>query len=151
MLRDWTELCELFNAHGVEYLLVGGQAVIAHGYPRLTRDMDLWVRPTAVNGASVLRALTEFGAAPAGILPQQFEDPRTLLMIGREPFRVDILTDLPGVRFEDAWPARTHVTIDGVTVPVIGKAQLITNKRTVGRLQDLADAEELERLDDLSS
>ena len=72
-------------------------------------------------------------------------------MIGREPFRVDILTDLPGVRFEDAWPARIHVTIDGVTVPVIGKAQLITNKRAVGRLQDLADAEELERLDDQAS
>lgn len=149
MLRDWTELCKLFNAHGVEYLLVGGQAVIAHGYPRLTRDMDLWVRPSAANGARVLHALTEFGAAPAGILPQQFEDPRTLLMLGREPFRVDILTDLPGVTFDDAWPVRTLVTIDGVTVPVIGKAQLITNKRAVGRLQDLADAEELERLDEI--
>jgi hypothetical protein len=111
--------------------------------------MDLWVRPTAANGARVLHALTEFGAAPAGILPPQFEDPRTLLMIGREPFRVAILTDLPGVTFDDAWPARTHVTIDGVTVPVIGKAQLITNKRTVGRLQDLADVEELERLDEI--
>ena len=149
MLRGWTELCELFNARGVEYLLVGGQAVIAHGYPRLTRDMDLWVRPTAANGACVLQALGEFGVVPSGIEPQQFEDPRTLLMIGREPFRVDILTHLPGVRFEDAWPARIHVTIDGVAVPVIGKAQLITNKRAVGRLQDLADAEELERLDEL--
>lgn len=86
----------------------------------------MWVRPTADNGACVLQALTKFGAAPAGILPQQSEDSRTLLMIGREPFRVDILTDLAGVRFEDAWPARIQVTIDGVTVPVIGKAQLIT-------------------------
>ena len=149
MLRDWIELCELFNAHEVEYLLVGGQAVIAHGYPRLTRDMDLWVRPTAANGACVLQALGEFGVVPSGIEPQQFEDPRTLLMIGREPFRVDILTQRPGVRFEDAWPARTHVTLDGVKVSVIGKTQLITNKRAVGRLQDLADAEELERLDEI--
>lgn len=69
-------------------------------------------------------------------------------MLGREPFRVDILTDLPGVTFDEAWPSRVHVTIDGVTVPVIGKAQLIANKRAVGRLQDLADVEALERLDE---
>ena len=115
MLPDWIALCRLFNVHGVEYLLVGGQAVIVHGYPRLTRDMD----------------------------------PRTLLMLGREPFRIDILTDLPGVTFGEAWSLRIHVTLDEVTVPVIGKAQLITNKRAVARLQDLADAEELEKLDEL--
>lgn len=149
MLPDWIALCRLFNAHGVEYLLVGGQAVIVHGYPRLTRDMDLWVRPTTGNGARVLLALAEFGAAPEGIGPEQFEDPRTLLMLGREPFRIDILTDLPGVTFGEAWSLRIHVTLDEVTVPVIGKAQLITNKRAVARLQDLADAEELEKLDEL--
>src|SRR5688572_6708214 len=99
MLPDWIELCKLLGDQHVEYLVVGGQAVIAHGYPRLTKDMDLWVRPTASNGARVLVALTAFGAGPDDLTPQQFEDPRTLLMLGREPFRVDILTEIPGVTF----------------------------------------------------
>ena len=127
--------------------VASGQAVIAHGYPRLTKDMDLWVRPAASNGARVLAALAAFGAASAGLTPEQFEDPRTLLMLGREPFRVDILTDIP-VTFDEAWDNRMLVTLDGVSVPVIGKRELIRNKRAVGRLQDLADAEQLELLDD---
>lgn len=147
MLPDWIELCTLLNAHGADYLLVGGQAVIAHGYPRLTKDMDLWVRPTTSNGSRVLSALAAFGAGMDQLTPKQFEDPRTLLMIGREPFRVDILTELPGVTFDQAWDSRIYVTLDGVQLPVIGKADLIKNKRAVGRLQDLADAEELEKLD----
>lgn len=95
MLPDWIELCTLLNAHGVEYLLVGGQAVIAHG---------------------------------------------------REPVRVDILTDIPGVTFAEAWASRISITLDEVPLHVIGKAELIRNKRAVGRLQDLADADELEKL-----
>jgi hypothetical protein len=106
MLPDWIELCRLFSVHGVEYLVVGGQAVIAHGYPRLTRDMDLWVRPTAANGARVLAALAEFGAGVGTVYPEQFEDSRTLLMLGREPFRVDIVTQIPGITFEEAWSSR---------------------------------------------
>lgn len=144
MLPDWIELCSLLSAHGAEYLVVGGQAVIPHGYPRLTKDMDLWVRPTAVNGARVLAALAAFGASPEQLTPQQFEDPRTLWMLGREPFRADI----PAVTFDEAWSSRIYVTLDEVELPVIGKAQLIRNKRAVGRLQDLADAEELEKLED---
>jgi hypothetical protein len=147
MLPDWIELCRLLSAHHAEYLLVGGQAVIAHGYPRLTKDMDLWVRPTAANGARVLAALTAFGAESTELTPAHFEDPRTLLMLGREPFRVDILTNIPAVTFAEAWDSRIYVTLDDVELPVIGKAQLIKNKRAVGRLQDLADAEELEKVD----
>jgi hypothetical protein len=109
--------------------------------------MDLWVRPTASNGVCVLAALAAFGATPEGLEPAQFEDPRTLLMLGREPFRVDILTDIPGVTFDESWSHRIHVTLDGVSVPVIGKRELINNKRAVGRLQDLADVEQLELLD----
>lgn len=99
MLTDWIELCELFNAHNVDYLLIGGQAVIAHGYPRLTKDMDLWIRPTADNGRQVLIALQKFGASPPGFQPSRFEDPKTLLMIGQEPFRIDLLTSIPGIDF----------------------------------------------------
>jgi hypothetical protein len=150
MLPDWIELCKLLNAHGVEYLLVGGQAVIAHGYPRLTKDIDLWVRPTAANGLCVMQALLAFGVPSGAVTPEQFEDPRTLLMLGREPFRVDILTDIPAVTFDEAWSSRITVTLDGVPLQVIGKAELIKNKRAVGRLQDLADADELEKLDHLT-
>jgi predicted nucleotidyltransferase len=150
MLPDWIELCKLLNAHGVEYLLVGGQAVIAHGYPRLTKDIDLWVRPTAANGLCVMQALLAFGVPSGAVTPEQFEDPRTLLMLGREPFRVDILTDIPAVTFDEAWSSRITVTLDGVPLQVIGKADLIKNKRAVGRLQDLADADELEKLDHLT-
>src|SRR5690554_1933862 len=146
LLADWIELCGLFDDHEVHYLLVGGQAVIAHGYPRLTKDLDLWVRPTKENGARVLGALTTFGFAPE-ITVEQFEDPRTLLMLGREPFRIDLLTNIPGVEFDEAWRERSFVELDGVTVPVISRRHLIANKRSVGRLQDLADAESLERRD----
>lgn len=148
MLPDWIELCALLNAHRVEYLVVGGQAVIAHGYPRLTKDMDIWVRPTIENGRMVLAALVKFGTALPGVEPTRFTDSRTLLMLGREPFRVDILTALPGVDFESCWHNRVTVTLDGVKVPVIGKQDLIANKREVGRLQDLADVEALEAIHD---
>ncbi len=148
MLADWIELCALLSANGAEFLLVGGQAVIAHGYPRLTKDMDLWVRPTVENGAKVLAALAQFGAQPEALRAEQFEDPRTLLMLGRDPFRIDILTDVPGVTFDHAWQRRIHITLDGVVVPTIGKEDLIANKRTVGRPQDLADVAELEKLDE---
>lgn len=148
MLADWIELCALLSANGAEFLLVGGQAVIAHGYPRLTKDMDLWVRPTVENGAKVLAALAQFGAQPEALRAEQFEDPRTLLMLGQDPFRIDILTDVPGVIFEGAWQRRIHVTLDGVVVPTIGREDLIVNKRTVGRPQDLADVAELEKLHD---
>jgi len=147
MLPDWIELCNLLNAHSAEYLVVGGQAVIAHGYPRLTKALDLLVRPTLSNGSRVLAALAAFGAALPGLAREQFEDPRTSLMLGREPFRVDILTDIPGVTFDEAWSSRIYVTLDEVSLPIIGKAELIKNKRAVGRLQDLADAEELEKIE----
>ncbi len=148
MLTDWIELCKLFSAHGVDFLLVGGQAVIAHGYPRLTNDMDLWVRPKVDNEEKILAALREFGVPAADFEAARFEDPTTMLVLGQEPFRIDILTDIPGVTFETAWSERTSVTLDGETVPLISKSDLIKNKKAVGRLQDLADVEALEAVDD---
>src|SRR5688572_2814409 len=146
MLPDWIELCELLSAHGAEYLLVGGQAVIAHGYPRLTKDMDLWVRPSEENGARILAALNEFGTPLTEFTPVRFVDPDTIIMLGRDPFRVDLLTDIPGVTFDEAWRSRASVTLDGVTIPLISRRDLIANKKAVGRLQDLADVEALEAL-----
>lgn len=147
MLSDWIELCELLNAHRVEYLLVGGQAVIAHGYPRLTKDMDLWLRPTIENGARVLAALSEFGTPLSDFDAERLINPRTLIVLGRDPFRVDLLTDIPGVTFDAAWNRRTSVTLDGQTIPLIAAEDLIANKLATGRLQDLADVENLTALD----
>ena len=113
MLEDWIELCKLFAAHAVEYLLVGGQAVIAHGYPRLTKDMDLWVRPTAHNGGRVLAALTEFGAAPAAFAAVRFTDPKTLIMLGKDPFRVDMRL-AAGLRLP--WQRRSRPTNSSKTL-----------------------------------
>lgn len=144
MLSDWIELCKSFNAHDVEYLLVGGQAVIAHGYPRLTKDMDLWVRPEVDNGRRVLSALIEFGAPLTDFDVLRFTDPRTLIMLGREPFRVDVLTEIAGIDFDGAWSRRTFVTLDGQEIPLIDVDDLIRNKIAVGRLQDLADVEALQ-------
>jgi hypothetical protein len=146
MLPDWIELCRCFAARSVEFLLVGGQAVIAHGYPRLTKDMDLWVRPTTENGARVLLALADFGTPLQEFSPDRFTDPETIVMIGREPFRIDLLAHLPGVVFAEAWGRRGTVTLDGLSVPLIAREDLIANKRAVGRLQDLADVEALEAL-----
>lgn len=144
MQADWIELCRLFSARGVEFLLLGGQAVIAHGYPRLTKDLELWVRPTAANGVLVLQALSDFGMPLHDFAPERFSDPKTMLMLGQEPFRVDILTDLPGIDFDGAWSRRSVVQLDGESIPLIARADLVINKKTVGRLQDLADAEALE-------
>lgn len=144
MLPDWIELCAFLNAHGVEFLLVGGQAVVAHGYARLTKDMDLWVRPTRKNGERLLDALSAFGMQLRGFDPNRFAKPETLVVLGRDPFRIDLLTEIPGVQFESAWERRTAVTLDGVAVPLISREDLIANKKATGRLQDLADAEALE-------
>ena len=143
MLPDWIELCRLFNEHRVEYLLVGGQAVIAHGYPRLTKDMDLWIRPSIENGSRVLLALADFGTPLTDFDPERVTDPRTLLMLGRDPFRIGILTDIPGINFDIAWAHRTSITLDGQTIPLISADDLIANKIASGRLQDLADVEAL--------
>jgi hypothetical protein len=110
--------------------------------------MDLWVRPAAGNGVRVLSALAEYGTPLEQLTADRFENPRTLLILGRDPFRVDILTDLAGITFEEAWRTRVSVVLEGVQIPLIGKPELIKNKRAVGRLQDLADVEELEKVDE---
>jgi hypothetical protein len=105
MLPDWIELCALFAAHRVEFLLVGGHAVIAHGYPRLTKDMDLWVRPTRDNGRRVFAALAEFGTPLEPFAAERFEELSAMIVLGRDPFRVDLLTD------SRAWSSRRRGSV----------------------------------------
>jgi len=138
---DWIALLREFYAAGVEYMVIGAAAIAYHGYPRATRDFDVWVRPTAENARLVFRALANFGAPMDQVCVADFEHDDTVWQLGVEPLRIDVLTGIEGVTFDEAWPRCDHATIDGLDIPVISRRDLIVNKRTVGRHRDLADLE----------
>ncbi len=142
---DYSDMLSAFAAEGVEYLMVGAFAVAAHGMPRATGDMDLWVRPTPDNAARVMRALRRFGAPLQGVQERDLATPGIVFQIGVAPRRIDILTSLSGVTFEEAWPARVTVDVAGASVSVLGLVHLIANKRAVGRPKDRSDVRALQR------
>ncbi|MEM1116677.1 MAG: hypothetical protein AAF594_10370 [Bacteroidota bacterium] len=137
-----------FSEAGVEYLLVGAYALAAHGYVRATGDLDLWVRPEADNAARVLDALGRFGAPTSGLAAEDFREPEVVLQIGVPPRRIDVLTSIDGVTFDEAWPKRREVEVEGLRVPVIGRDHLIQNKAATGRPRDLSDIEGLRAASD---
>jgi len=142
--RDFKDLLKCFHSHDVKFLVVGGHAVSFHGFPRFTKDLDLWIERSPENAARITAALAEFGIdIPAGS-ERSFVEPGRMASFGREPMRVDILNEIQGVRFEDCHPQRQMIEVDGVPLPLISKADLIVNKRATGRTRDLGDAEELE-------
>lgn len=142
---DFKDLLSAFNAHGVEYLVVGAHALAAHGYVRATGDLDVWVRPEAANAKRVVSALTAFGAPLGDLRPEDLAVPGTVFQIGVAPIRIDVLTTIDGVSFDEAWPDRLMAHFLNLPVPVLSSAHLVKNKRTVGRTQDLADVEWLEK------
>jgi len=144
MNRNFRELLSAFSGENVDYLIVGAQALAAHGVPRATGDLDVWIRPSKENAERVFRALAMFGAPLAGMAEEDFLTPGAVFQIGVAPQRIDVLTELDGVLFEQAWPHRTEVDLAGLKVLVIGRADLIANKRAVGRPQDIADIARLE-------
>jgi hypothetical protein len=140
--EDLKQLLLAFNAHGVEYLVVGGWAVGFYSEPRSTKDIDLFIRSGLKNSEAVFRALADFGAPLAGLTPADFRDsPTSIFQIGHEPARADILQGIDGVDFDDAWPKRVELTLEGVPVHVVSAQDLIQNKLASGRLRDLADVE----------
>ena len=145
--KDLRELLELFRAKGVEFLVVGAHAVAFHGHPRLTEDLDLFVRPDAANGRRIVEALQEFGFGSLDITPADFQADDRVIQLGRAPNRVDLLTRLYGVEFATAWERRVAASLDGVSIWMIAREDLIANKRATGRTQDKADAEYLEGID----
>jgi len=144
MNRNFRELLSAFSGENVEYLIAGAYALAAHGVPRATGDLDVWIRSSGENAERVFRALATFGAPLTGMTKEDFRVPGTVFQIGVPPQRIDVLTALDGVSFEQAWPHRAEVDLAGMKVPVIGRADLITNKRAVGRPQDIADIARLE-------
>jgi hypothetical protein len=141
--RDFSEFIGYFVARDVQFLVVGGYAMAAHGHPRYTKDLDVWVRADRENGARILQALDDFGFGDVGLTLDDFLGDDTVVQLGREPHRIDLLTFISGVEFDEAWENHVEFEISRLTVPVIGRADLRRNKLATGRLRDLADAEEL--------
>lgn len=142
--KDFKEFIELLNEHKVRYLVVGGYAVAFHGYPRYTKDLDVWIDLSPENADNIIKALEKFGFGSLGLKPEDFLESDQIVQLGYPPNRIDILTTLKQLQFEDCYTARVEVEIQGVKINFIDLENLKYNKRATGRLQDLADAENLE-------
>jgi len=149
--KDFREFVESLNEAGVRYLVVGAYAVAFHGLPRYTKDMDFLVDPTPENGSKVLNALRRFGFADLKLSLEDVCRPDKVVQLGVPPVRIDILTTIDGITFDDAFRRCVRARIAGLELHFIGKQDLIHNKRTTGRPQDLADVARLEALDDHGS
>ena len=141
--RDFKEFIESLNANNVRYLVVDGYAVALHGYPRYTKDLDVWIEPKIQNANNVLNALTAFGFGSLDITADDFLEEGNIIQLGYPPNRIDLITSLKGLMFENCYPERVQVEIQGVLIDFIDIENLKTNKKATGRPQDLADLENL--------
>jgi hypothetical protein len=141
---DFAEILSALSAAGADFLLVGAHALAVHGFVRATGDLDIWVRPSPENAQRVWSALVQFGAPLDRISPEELAQPDLVFQIGLPPRRIDLLTSITAVEFEEAWQQRVLVQFGGVDVPVIDRNTLIRNKLATGRSRDLADAEDLQ-------
>jgi len=143
--KDLREFVESLNSNKVEYLVVGAFAVAWHGYPRFTADLDILVRPNEGNAVRMLEVLRQFGFGSLGIDLGDLTASGQVIQLGVKPNRIDILTSVSGVSFEEAWADRTEGLLDGIPVVYIGRTALIRNKESTGRAKDRGDAEELRK------
>lgn len=144
MNRDFVDMLSALCEAEAEFLVVGAHALAAHGFPRATGDLDIWIRPHPDNAVKVMRALESFGAPLLDLTSQDLQTPGVAFQIGLPPCRIDILTAIAGVEFEDAIPNRLLVQIGDLVIPCLGRQDLIANKRASGRPKDLLDADLLE-------
>ena len=142
--KDYKEMLQCLLEENVRFLLVGAYAVAVHGFPRATKDIDFFVWATPENAANLMRALTKFGAPLHDISEADLSSEGVVFQIGNSPRRIDIMTNISGVKFEQAYANKTTISIEGIEVPVISLEDLIANKRASARTQDLADVEKLE-------
>ena len=142
--QDFKEFIQLLNDNRVRYLVVGGYAVALHGYPRYTKDIDIWVELAQENATRIIETLGQFGFASLGLKENDFLVEDQIIQLGYAPNRIDILTTLPGIVFNECYDKKLAVEIDGVEVNFIDLESLRKNKKASGRLQDLADLENLE-------
>ena len=137
--KDWREFLELLNSRGVDYVIVGAQSLAFHGRPRYTGDLDILVRPEPENARLIAQLLNQFGFAQLGFRETDFMEPGQIIQLGRVPNRIDLLSSISGVTIEEAFATKVSATLDNIPVFVLGRDELIRNKRAVGRPQDLAD------------
>ncbi|MEM1210825.1 MAG: nucleotidyltransferase [Planctomycetota bacterium] len=142
--QDFRDMLSSLNNAGVEYLVVGAFAVGLHGLARATKDIDLWVRPTAENAERVWQALVDFGAPLNAVNQDDFKLPDTVFQIGVAPVRIDLLSSVEGLEFDQAWEGRIQTRLLGEPVSVLNREDLLTSKRAAGRDRDLIDADRLE-------
>lgn len=141
---DLREFIGLLNSRSVDYLIVGAHALAFHARPRYTGDLDILIRDSEANARKLEGVIRDFGFGDTGLSAKDFRGPHRVIQLGISPNRIDLLTTLTGVSFEDAWQARVSTTLDDIRVDVIGREQLIANKRALGRPQDIADLQILE-------
>jgi hypothetical protein len=140
---DWKEFLRLLNSHGVDYLIVGAHARAVHGVPRYTRDIDIFLRSSPDTATRMLGVLRDFGFGSLDITAEDFLTPGRVIQLGVAPYRIDLLTSLSGLDFDDAWADRLLSEIDGVPAAVISIRAFRKNKLAAGRPKDLADLSEL--------
>ena len=142
---DYKDMLQVLLDNGVKFLLVGAYAMGAHGYPRATGDIDIWVEPSADNSQRVYRALAAFGAPLHEIDEATFIQPGIVFQIGIAPRRIDLMSAVSGVGFDEAYQHRQIVEIEGLPIPILSYDDLIKNKRATGRDKDRLDADRLEK------
>jgi hypothetical protein len=140
LIPHYRDILRELSAAEVDYLLVGAFAVAVHQYPRATGDIDLWVRADPANAARVWTALARFGAPMENVSVEELSRPGFFYQVGVAPVRIDVLTSIDGVSFDEAWKEKEFHELFGVTVPVISRRHLLINKKASGRPKDLADA-----------
>jgi hypothetical protein len=141
---DFKEFIQLLNANQVKYLIIGGYAVAIHGHPRYTKDIDIWVEMSPENADKIITALDQFGFGNLGLSSQDFQAPDQIIQLGYPPNRIDLITTPDGIDFETCYSSKTEIIVDDITVQFIDLDNLKKNKKASGRLQDLADLENLE-------
>ena len=142
--KDFREFIELLNAHNIKYLVVGGYAVTVHGYPRYTNDIDIWLWINKSNAENLIEVLKDFGFGSLDIKVENFLNPNKVIQLGYPPNRIDLLTSISGVEFEDCYPKRVSIDVAGIKIDFIDIESLKKNKKASGRHKDLNDLENLE-------
>jgi hypothetical protein len=141
---DFSDMLKCLNAQGVEYLVVGSFALALHGRPRVTGDIDLLVRPSSENAQRIMRALAEFGMALPGLNASDFSKPDQIVQLGFPPVRIDLITSITGVTWDEAWQGRVSGKMGGHPVHYLGLREFIANKKATGRAKDLGDIDSLD-------
>ncbi|HTD99419.1 MAG TPA: nucleotidyltransferase [Mucilaginibacter sp.] len=144
--QDFEDFVVLLNKHSVDYMIVGGYALAFHGKPRHTGDLDIWIDVSEENALKMLNVINDFGMASLGMEKFDFLKKGIITQIGYPPLRIDILNEIDGVNFKDAYPNKLIIDVDGLLVNYIGLDDLIKNKQASGRHQDISDINELNKL-----